>query len=125
MTAQSAEQVFGKAVCKTCHSVTRTATRGGTKWEIEPVTIASRWLEKGKFDHVRHESMECADCHDADKSKKATDVLLPKVATCQKCHAGENATSKVASTCVTCHAFHLPGKEPMKPALMKSAKRKK
>lgn len=122
MTAQAAEQVFGKAVCKTCHIVTRTTERGRVKWDIEPVTVAARWLEKGKFDHVRHESMECADCHKAEKSKKATDVLLPQVATCQKCHAGESATSKVASTCVTCHAFHLPGKEAMWPGLVKAAK---
>jgi len=122
MTAQSAEQVFGKAVCKTCHTVTRATVSGRVKWEIEPVTIAARWMERGKFDHVRHESMDCADCHDAKKSKKATDVLLPRIETCQKCHAGEHATSKVASTCVTCHAFHLSGKQPMRPDLVKAAK---
>jgi len=122
MTEQSAEQVFGKAVCKTCHEVSRTVEKGRTQWKILPVTVASRWMERGEFDHVRHESMECADCHDAAKSKKATDVLLPRVATCQKCHAGERATSKVASSCVTCHAFHLPNKELMRPDLVKSAR---
>jgi len=125
MTAQAAEYVFGKAVCKTCHQVTRTAAGRDVKWEIEPVTIAARWMEKGAFDHVRHQAVDCADCHDAAKSKKATDVLLPRIATCQKCHAGEGATSKVASTCVTCHEFHLPGKAPMRPALIKSAGRRK
>lgn len=125
MTAQAAEQVFGKSVCKTCHQVTRSVEKGRTKWEILPVTVASRWMEKGEFDHARHESMECADCHDAAKSKKATDVLLPRIATCQKCHAGEGARSKVASTCVTCHAFHLPNMKPMRPELVKAAERRK
>jgi hypothetical protein len=47
----------------------------------------------------------CAECHvDAAKSEKTADVLLPGIATCQKCH---NDSANAAGTgCSECHTYH-------------------
>jgi len=70
---------------------------------------------KGRFDHSRHSAPGCVDCHAAPDSDKATDVLLPQIATCQACHGGETAAQRVPSTCVACHDFHLDFHQPMRP----------
>ncbi|MCA1749178.1 MAG: cytochrome c3 family protein, partial [Sphingomonadales bacterium] len=35
------------------------------------------------------------------------DLLLPGIATCRECHAGENGGGeRVASSCALCHSYH-------------------
>jgi hypothetical protein len=107
------ERVFAKSVCGTCHQVSRTGD-GPLDYAVAPVLVVDRWMPKGRFDHSRHNAADCATCHDAADSEKATDVLLPQIATCQACHGGETAAQRVPSTCVSCHAFHLDFHEPMR-----------
>lgn len=108
-----AAETIGKRVCKTCHTVI--PPRGDDEpWSIEPVLLADRWLPHAKFNHAKHELVECGDCHAARQSKSAQDVLLPGVTLCQSCHGGEASADKVPSTCITCHDFHRHGLPPMR-----------
>jgi cytochrome c553 len=108
------DRVFAKSVCGTCHEVTRTGD-GPLDYSLAPVIVTDRWLPKGRFDHSRHSSSDCVDCHAAPDSDKATDVLLPQIATCQACHGGESAVDRVPSTCIACHDFHFDFHQPMRP----------
>jgi predicted CXXCH cytochrome family protein len=108
------DRVFAKSVCGTCHEVTRTGD-GPLDYSPAPVIVTDRWLPKGRFDHSRHSSSDCVDCHAAPDSDKATDVLLPQIATCQACHGGESAVDRVPSTCIACHDFHFDFHQPMRP----------
>ena len=62
----------------------------------------------------KHETMECADCHDASKSEDSMDVLIPGIENCRQCHAGtESVTNRLESTCVDCHGFHIADDHPL------------
>ena len=63
-----------------------------------------------RFDHDKHRTNKCTDCHDVEKSHLSADIAIPDIANCRKCHTGNApAANKVVSTCVACHDFHLPG----------------
>jgi pSer/pThr/pTyr-binding forkhead associated (FHA) protein len=108
-------------VCGECHAVSFT---GGDNVRIAPVAQPVRFLHKGWFDHRSHENLAvrgpngsrtwgCKDCHAADKSNDARDLLLPALANCQSCHTGENGATNVRlvrsgtpSGCAMCHDYH-------------------
>ena len=113
----SATELFEKTSCVVCHEVTRVPGPGvkGTpsqdmpQWKITPVTPRHAWMPKAEFDHGKHQAARCTDCHAAAKSHKARDVLMPRIAQCRECHAGqEPVVNKVTSDCGLCHGFHLP-----------------
>ncbi|MEQ1889458.1 MAG: cytochrome c3 family protein, partial [Alphaproteobacteria bacterium] len=105
-----ADQAFGKTMCGKCHEVSTGPGKGPLNWAVVPAFVNKNWLPRGRFDHSAHADMlKCDSCHAAKTSKKASDVLLPRIAVCKDCHGGENASNKVPSTCITCHDFHLPG----------------
>ncbi|HCO91167.1 MAG TPA: hypothetical protein DIT40_09365 [Alphaproteobacteria bacterium] len=111
-----ADQAFGRTMCGTCHEVMTGEGAGPLNWSVVPASVSNRWLPGGRYDHKAHfEIVECENCHAADKSHLATDVLLPKIEICQDCHSGENAADKVPSNCVSCHDYHLDGEPMMKP----------
>jgi hypothetical protein len=94
-----------------------TAGETGTQsaWTIAPVHVATSYLPKARFDHGSHRTgnFKCADCHDVEHSHSSADVSIPDIANCRRCHAGsEPAGDKVVSTCISCHAFHVPGHPP-------------
>ncbi len=101
----------GKTACGLCHSFEPPAERG-ERPQIRPVAVPDLWFEHARFDHRSHRAVECLECHaDAVTSKTNTDLLLPGVAVCQKCHAprGEDKGQKVGGArwgCTTCHAYH-------------------
>src|ERR1035438_7100471 len=66
---------------------------------------ATQWMKNAWFDHKAHQLVDCTECHtEARKSQKTEDVLLPGIATCQKCHSGgQNAA---VSQCYECHVYH-------------------
>jgi predicted CXXCH cytochrome family protein len=86
--------------CAYCHQVTPAAS--GTPVVTKPVLI-DRWMPHGQFNHAKHSSIACTDCHDARGSRDTVDVLMPVKATCVSCH---NPEKRIASDCVTCHTFH-------------------
>ena len=53
-----------------------------------------------KFSHQKHllAGVDCAMCHDASESTKASDRLLPTHDQCQACHEDE-----INNKCLMCH----------------------
>ena len=79
---------------------------------IELVKVPSVWFERARFDHSAHRAVNCNDCHsDAKKSTSNTNVLLPEIGQCIKCHgpaAGRRGTARggAGDSCTECHRFH-------------------
>lgn len=93
-------------VCGECHRPLKVDGKLG----VMPVVQTMRYFDHGWFDHAAHKQETCTSCHAATRSKKASDVLLPGIATCRTCHAGPRAPSdKVASSCTMCHGYHASG----------------
>lgn len=102
------EFVF-KSVCGYCHESTKLPDDSDIKWTVEPVNLSSHWFPKAKFDHLSHRTVDCGTCHAAKTSTKSSDILLPKLEVCLKCHGPADELTRVPTTCVTCHDFHLEG----------------
>ena len=104
-------ELFEYRSCTTCHEVERSdASPAG--WHVMPVHVTDRWFVAADFTHARHDGMACADCHAAEDSADAGDVLIPDIDNCLQCHGGSQAQDRVPSTCIDCHGFHearLPG----------------
>jgi len=94
-------------ICTECHLPTRKAGRP----DLMPVNLPDRFLTSGYFSHEAHRKEECTDCHAADTSKAASDLLIPDLESCRDCHLGAAAvkTKKIVpSSCAMCHAYHVP-----------------
>ncbi len=96
-------------VCGECHIPTSTNGRR----DLTPVNLPDRFLLGGHFDHAAHgeDVAECTDCHTADTSGEATDLLIPNLESCRDCHLGETAvkTEEITpSSCAMCHGYHTP-----------------
>jgi hypothetical protein len=92
-------------VCGECHTPTFTGGRPG----VVPVTLVTRYMEHGWFDHKAHRQEKCTSCHLAEKSSSSSDLLLPGIKDCRTCHLGEaTAEAKVPSGCAMCHSYHPP-----------------
>ncbi|HVC51600.1 MAG TPA: cytochrome c3 family protein [Stellaceae bacterium] len=81
---------------------------------VAPVVMEARFLPKAQFDHAAHATSKCEDCHAARKSQSSSDVLIPGIQTCLRCHGGETAALRTQSTCITCHVFHHTDFGPMR-----------
>ncbi|WP_068879358.1 cytochrome c3 family protein [Phenylobacterium sp. CCH12-B4] len=109
--------------CYDCHTV----TWAGDTVQLAPVSLASRYLPRGAFDHGVPEhggpgdskkgGFKCADCHRAQTSDRSGDVLIPDLAKCGTCHGKTTAQIAAAddADCTTCHSFHKPGAATPKP----------
>jgi hypothetical protein len=109
--------------CYDCHTI----SWSGDTVQMAPVKLATRYLPRGGFDHGVPEhggagqskagGFKCADCHRAQTSDKAGDVLIPDIAKCGTCHGKTTAQIAAAddADCTTCHSFHAPGKATPKP----------
>lgn len=126
-----AEELLWHKTCVQCHALTMTALpdtsfarweaagagRGqsgqmenvvkdlGARPDVAQAKITTRWMPYAKFDHSAHTGFSCVSCHaKAMTSTEASDILLPGIATCQKCHApgAEHAESR----CFECHTYH-------------------
>ena len=112
MTARTAGELIDKRSCKICHAVTRTPEQIPA-WRIAPVRLANHWLPKGRFSHAKHVTTACTECHAVRDSKQSSDVLLPGIGKCRECHASDNESLHLPSTCLTCHGFHV-GKQALR-----------
>ncbi|WP_370191342.1 cytochrome c3 family protein [Qipengyuania sp.] len=100
-----AQALSEDGVCGECHIPT---TSGGEA-TVMPVFQRDHYFLNARFDHEAHEQEDCTSCHAADTSSKATDLLLPTLATCRECHMGAAAAAaEVPSTCAMCHSYHPP-----------------
>ncbi len=71
--------------------------------EYEEPNIPKRWLRHGAFNHERHLMVDCVKCHDAVKSERTADVLMPKLEVCASCHS---PTGGARYDCAECHKYH-------------------
>jgi hypothetical protein len=95
-------------VCTECHLPT---TGPNGQADLMPVNLPDRFLTGSFFNHEAHKKQECTDCHAADTSRTASDLLMPDLKSCRECHLGAAAvkTKKIVpSDCAMCHAYHLP-----------------
>jgi len=86
--------------CAFCHEV---KDAGDQPPLVTPPLIPDRWFVRGRFNHAKHTSLECRECHDAEGSSKTSDILLPHQALCITCHSPHGG---VTFTCTLCHTFH-------------------
>jgi predicted CXXCH cytochrome family protein len=111
----TARDLFERRACQVCHEVQREAVAAGSgaapRWQVTPVKLRTIWMPNARFSHAAHLTTltPCATCHAAAKSRHASDVLMPKIETCRECHAGSGSASatQVASSCTSCHGFHI------------------
>lgn len=102
------EQLLWRKSCKECHQVV--FKESGKLPEIPPSAIPARWMKHAWFDHDAHQMLKCAECHPrAATSKETSDVLLPAIDTCRKCH--NSGADAAESRCFECHAYHDWSKE--------------
>jgi hypothetical protein len=118
-----AENLLWRKTCKQCHTLTVSLKTSQGKIEqgsthesdtsgisaelpeIPPANITLRWMPHAKFDHGAHEGFTCVSCHaKALTSTETSDVLLPGIETCKKCHAP--GPDHAESRCFECHTYH-------------------
>jgi hypothetical protein len=84
--------------------------------QIEPSSQPAHWFADAVFSHTAHQDVQCADCHQkALTSSSGSDLLLPAIATCRRCHDGQSSpqgppvkTGHAESGCFLCHLYHGP-----------------
>jgi predicted CXXCH cytochrome family protein len=102
-TEEAMASSMGPSGCGLCHATERKADG----WAVRPVHVHQRYMEKARFSHARHVNTGCGECHAAQTSANSEEVLMPGIETCRGCHGDETPTAnKVASSCLSCHAFH-------------------
>lgn len=90
--------------CAHCHDV----KMEGRAPVVTPAVVIDRWMLRANFNHAKHTSVGCVDCHQQARTSQLTsDVLMPGKQSCVVCHSPE--TKKVSSDCITCHTYHEPG----------------
>ncbi|MEI6486757.1 MAG: cytochrome c3 family protein [Sphingomonadales bacterium] len=111
-----------KGLCTDCHAVTDTGAADITRrFVIQPVTLNDHYLRQSAFPHGKHLSFNgktgqaaCLACHSGvTRSKSASDLLIPGVATCRLCHGAPaqalfSRAPKAGDSCDTCHVYHQP-----------------
>ncbi len=116
-----AEELLWRKTCKQCHEIGFVDDSGpkripeslggahthsiGQLPSITPAQTALVWMPHAKFDHDAHRGFACESCHPkALTSSDDSEILLPGIAVCQKCHAPgpEHAESR----CFECHTYH-------------------
>ena len=77
---------------------------------VSPTKVPSVWLPHAKFNHTAHRAVTCVDCHaQATNSTTHTDVMIPGIDNCVKCHAPPTpflGTPKARHNCTECHRYH-------------------
>lgn len=104
-TLETAEDLFERRACATCHEVERIAQEPPA-WHVQPVRLNHRWFVSSEFPHPRHSNISCTKCHGAETSSDASDVLMPDIAVCRECHVGQESSSGLRSGCISCHSYH-------------------
>jgi len=107
-----ARELLEKRVCVDCHDVTHVLGGSGfDQWKVAPVRLTQNWMPRARFNHAAHITQPCNSCHNAaERSKRSSDILMPRIAKCRECHGDASDSSKLSSDCVMCHRFHLPNR---------------
>jgi hypothetical protein len=102
-TAQ-AIRVLWRKNCKLCHTIDSVAG----KPQVRTPNITARWLPNNTFSHYSHQGIACESCHTgALESQRTSDVLIPGIAICRKCHKGNSSqVGSAGARCSLCHQYH-------------------
>ncbi len=81
---------------------------------VAPTQQKTRWFTDAVFSHQAHIAVSCESCHARTRiSNQGSDILLPGIASCQKCHDGKSspqgpalASGHAESGCFLCHQYH-------------------
>jgi predicted CXXCH cytochrome family protein len=99
--AEYEQLLYGKT-CRQCHQIEfapAVALPVVAKSNITP-----RWMPHANFNHDRHQMVACTECHAALTSRETSDILMPGIAICEKCHhSGKDAAE---ARCFECHTYH-------------------
>jgi hypothetical protein len=119
-----AETIIFRQKCALCHTVSGAQTLPRiSQTSLEPPTIApasqpERFFSASVFSHSAHSAILCTECHSAAVvSISGKDLLLPDIATCQRCHDGRSNPEGVPpsghaeSGCSLCHLYHEGGRQ--------------
>ena len=104
--AADAERLLWSKNCSKCHA--QTEEEGNLLPTSVKAVIPTRWFNRAEFDHQAHRMMTCISCHTkSQQSKLTSDVNLPGIELCRKCHesAGEVKTA-ADGRCYECHSYH-------------------
>lgn len=115
-----AETILWREKCSLCHrdlnpeSEAKLPPEEPALPKIEPVERPWKWFADAVFSHPAHQAVACAECHTkALTSGNGSDVLMPSIATCRRCHDGESSPQGPAlraghaeSGCSLCHLYH-------------------
>jgi hypothetical protein len=99
----------GAGGCRHCHQEkTDAARRPGGLPVYRRSGLLNVWYEHSVFSHLSHKALDCGQCHaNVSASTEASDVLMPRLETCQRCH-NERREVSARSDCVECHSYHDP-----------------
>lgn len=94
--------------CRQCHDI----EKRGAELAVTPPVLRTQWLTRTPFTHSTPHQIDCEKCHAGARGSVATsDVLMPRRASCEDCHAPSARVAQGRSTCLTCHEYHLkPGR---------------
>jgi hypothetical protein len=110
--------------CYGCHEIVAPNTPQSLAFNVAPVRLPTSYLPRGDFDHSVKEHHEKADgtplcdtCHEAPKSERATDLMLPSVTKCAACHGKDKTQVAEAApaACAECHGYHDTAKPVARP----------
>lgn len=81
---------------------------------IAPSHAPQRFFTAALFSHTSHNTVQCEECHAAAlTSTSGTDLLMPNIGTCQRCHDGQSrpqgpalSNGHAESGCSLCHEYH-------------------
>ena len=108
---------IGRKGCALCHHLSESArplirADAIRDVEIESVRVPNVWFNHAVFDHSAHRAVDCKACHAAaETSRDSTDVLVPGIALCVRCHGpsagrGDTLRGGAGDSCTECHRFH-------------------
>lgn len=101
--------------CYGCHTIVAPKSPVSLAFDIAPVKLPARFLGYNAYDHSVKEHREkaggqtlCADCHEAAKSEKSADLLMPSITECASCHGKTKPEVPAAASadCAECHSYH-------------------
>jgi c(7)-type cytochrome triheme protein len=112
---QRAEEVLFREAggCRKCHLEAGAANEQGLP-VYRQTQIREEWFSqngvRAVFSHKSHKAYDCGDCHKnsgepVSTSRNTSDVLVPSLASCGKCHSPEGGAR---ANCIECHTYHPP-----------------
>ncbi len=102
--AESERLLYGKT-CKQCHALSFSSGGAGAALPVVAKSnITPRWMPHANFNHDRHQMVVCTECHATLTSRETSDILLPGIATCEKCH--HSGADAAEARCFECHTYH-------------------